>query len=174
MAVAVVDPKIFKQVNDALDSLRQVLEVQESTKVPFWSFLRWYLPVAEKARQGVLSVREAAIFLRNGGVVAIRQMLKAVQLLQAKLRQRQDQAFDTRNTKQILEQKQNLQLVRNLENDVLGCSTGPMNSLQAGLLALIQTINRTSGVRDVTSGMRELESELQTECLEIRTERLRQ
>lgn len=174
MAIAVVNPKTFTQINNALDSLRQVLEVQPNTRTPFFAFLRWYVPVAERARGGVLSVKEAAAFLRNGGVVAIRQMMTSIRILQAKLRQRQDQAFETRNTAQILSERQNLQLVRNLENDVLGCSSGVMGELQSGLLALVQTVNRTSNSQEITQGMRELESELQAECLQIRVERLRQ
>jgi hypothetical protein len=173
MATAVVNPKIFNDINGALDSLRQLLEVQQTTKVPFYAFLRWYVPVAEQARTGVMPVRAAAIYLQSGGILAIRQMLASIGMLQTRLRRQYDIGFEQRNTAQILEQRQNLRLVRNLEDSVLGCSSGAMGQLQYGLLALIQTVIRTANPRDVSQGIRDLESELATTCLNIRSEKLR-
>lgn len=172
MPVAVLAPSALNKVNSALDALRSLLEVSPTTKKLFFSFLGWYLPVAEKKQP--IPVRDAGIWIRNGGVVAIRQLRQAIDLLQKQLDQRVEKAMfrytETHDVKSVRSEQENVALVQRLEDKVLGCSSPASSTtqLQEGLLYIVKTVNRTLPTNFVTEGMRALQDELENECLQIR------
>jgi hypothetical protein len=175
MAVAAINPAAFNKVNDGLDDLRPLMEVSSSTKGLFYSFLTWYLPMAEKAKKNPISVKDAATWIRTGGVAAIKQLQQAIGLLRKQLDQRLDQAMTqytrTKDISQVRSQQENISIVRNLEDDILGCQSN-VKRLQEGLLYIVTTVNRTSPSSSVTQGMRDIAVQLEEQCLRLRRDRL--
>ena len=175
MAVAVINPAAFTKINNGLDDLRPLLETSSTTKNLFYAFLNWYLPIAEQAKSRPLSVKDAASWIRNGGVLAIRQLQQSITGLRKQLDRRLDQAMTqytrTRDMSPVRSEQENINIVRQLENNILGCQSS-VQQLQEGLLYIVKTVNRTSPSTMVTQGMRDIAQELEDYCLKWRRDKL--